>query len=196
MVLHLCLSRHSPDVDRSLTDAQRFEALYREHYRAVARYAHRRIEAATAEEVVAETFAIAWRRLGEVPDDPLPWLYVVARNVMSGARRAHASSRDKVARIAAMSPSGGSRDPADAYAERDHVRRALMSLSEGDREALRLVAWEGMDHRAAARVCGASRVAFTMRLSRARRRLASALADVDDLQPTTSNTGRLQEGKT
>lgn len=183
-------------MERSLTDAQRFEALYRQHYRAIARYAHRRIEAATAEEVVAETFAIAWRRLDAVPRDPLPWLYVVARNLMSGERRADASSRDKVARIAATSSSHGSRDPADAYAERDRVRRALMSLSEGDREALTLVAWEGMDHRAAARMCGTSRMAFTMRLSRARRRLATALADVDDPQPTTCDTRQMQESKT
>jgi hypothetical protein len=54
------------------TDAQRFEALYRAHYAAIVRFVHRRIDPASAEEVIADTFAIAWRRLDDVPaaDDP------------------------------------------------------------------------------------------------------------------------------
>lgn len=182
-------------MQRPLTDEQRFEALYREHYAAITRFAHRRIAAACAEEVVADTFAIAWRRLDDVPKIPLPWLYVVARNLISDQRRAAASSRDKVTRIAATS-SNGSRDPADAYAERDHVLRALMSLCASDREVLGLIAWEGLDHRAAALVCGTSRMAFTMRLSRARRRLAAALADIDDPQPRRHKTDQMQEKTT
>ncbi len=57
------------------------------------------------------------------------------------------------------------------------LRAALAVLSERDREALRLVAWEGLDPERAARAAGCSRGAFAVRLHRARRRLEAALAD-------------------
>jgi RNA polymerase sigma-70 factor (ECF subfamily) len=57
------------------------------------------------------------------------------------------------------------------------LHTALAGLSERDREALLLVAWDGLDHRAAARVMDSSTGAFTVRVHRARRRLARALSD-------------------
>ncbi len=174
------------------TDAERFERLYREHYAAVARFVHRRDRSDRAEDVVAETFAIAWRRFDAVPGDPLPWLYGVARNVLHGQRRATASDRDKAGAAAAVAATGG-RDPADALAERDGVLRALATLPEGDREVLRLVAWEGLDQRDAARVLGTSRAAFAMRLSRARRRLTAALDADSPTDLATRAPAQLQE---
>jgi DNA-directed RNA polymerase specialized sigma24 family protein len=53
---------------------------------------------------------------------------------------------------------------------------ALGHLSEGQREVLRLAAWEGMDARRAAAALGCSPAAYTLRLHRARRRLAKELA--------------------
>ena len=49
-------------------------------------------------------------------------------------------------------------------------------LSESDREAIMLVAWEGLHSAAAARAAGCSRATFAVRLHRARARLAAALA--------------------
>jgi RNA polymerase sigma-70 factor (ECF subfamily) len=175
-------------MNRPSSEAQRFEALYRAHYAEIVRFVHRRSPSASAEEIVAETFAIAWRRLADVPAEPLPWLYVVARNVLRGELRQAASDCDKVAGAALAGP-GRVRDTADVFAERDHALRAFATLSEPDREALRLVAWEGLDHRSAARAAGTSRVAFTMRISRARRRLATALAELDQpSRPRPSST--------
>lgn len=55
------------------TDGERFEALYRANYAAVLRYAARRSGPGAAEEVAAETFATAWRRLDQIPAaEPLP----------------------------------------------------------------------------------------------------------------------------
>ena len=48
--------------------------------------------------------------------------------------------------------------------------RAFATLSPGDREALRLVAWDDLPLDQAARVAGTNSAAFRMRLSRARRR--------------------------
>src|SRR5947209_1710216 len=50
-------------------------------------YARRRGTAEDAQEVVAETFLVAWRRLDHVPADPLPWLLNVARKVLANRRR-------------------------------------------------------------------------------------------------------------
>ena len=157
-----------------MSPAERFEALYREHYAAVLRFARRRTDPQTAEDVTAETFAIAWRRLDRIPaKKPLPWLYVTAGHELANRRRKAVSDR---AKAAALDHEVG-RDPADAYAERDAVLQAFATLSERDREALRLVAWEGLDLAGGARAAGVTRVAFAVRVSRARRRLALALDD-------------------
>ncbi len=162
------------------TDSQRFEALYLAHYAAVLRYVARRIDRCAAEEIVAETFTIAWRRLAHVPrHEELPWLLVTARNMLANERRAATRANDKQRAHAATIREPRSRDPADALAERDAVVRAFTTLSEPDREALRLVAWDGLSLATAARVAGTTRLAFAMRVSRARRRLAAALEEPD-----------------
>src|SRR5437764_1646715 len=51
-------------------------------------YARRRAPAEDAQEVVAETFLVTWRRLDDVPAEPLPWLLNVARKVLANRRRA------------------------------------------------------------------------------------------------------------
>lgn len=154
---------------------RRFEAMFDAHYDAVRRYARRRTAAASADDVVAEVFAIAWRRLDRVPrDEPLPWLYRVAANVLANERRAAGRDAERAGRAAA-SAQASSRDPADAFAERDAVLGALGALGERDREALRLVAWEGLSLADAARAAGVTRPAFAMRLHRARGRLQARL---------------------
>src|SRR5689334_12313037 len=115
-VLHLRPPRHREDVSTPSGDAQRFEALYRAHYAAVARFVHRRTGAGGVDEAVAETFAVAWRRLEDVPADPLPWLYVVARNVLYAERRSAERARRETSGAAIAARSGHGRDPADTVA--------------------------------------------------------------------------------
>jgi DNA-directed RNA polymerase specialized sigma24 family protein len=70
-------------------DPARFRTVFETTYGPVRRYVHRRgVTGGWADDVVAETFLIAWRRLDDVPvDDPLPWLLAVARNVWLDQRR-------------------------------------------------------------------------------------------------------------
>ena len=163
----------------SPTRQTRFEALFNEHYAAVHRYALRRAEAPLAEEVVNEAFLVAWRRLDEVPEEPLPWLYGTAKHVLANRRRDAARHARRIGAAAAESRETATRDPADRLAERDAALRAFTGLSEPDREALRLVAWERLSLAEAARAAGVSRPAFAMRVHRARRRLAARLRDQD-----------------
>lgn len=66
-------------------------------------------------------------------------------------------------------------DPTESLDRRDAFSAAFALLTEPDREVLRLVAWDGLDTRDAARVFGCSPGAFRVRLHRARRKLAKQL---------------------
>ena len=65
----------------------RFEGLFRDHHVAVVGYVRRRAPQEAVDDIVGETFLVAWRRLDCVPDEELPWLLAVARNVLATQRR-------------------------------------------------------------------------------------------------------------
>jgi RNA polymerase sigma factor (sigma-70 family) len=155
------------------TDRRPAEERFREvfaHLGAVTAYARRR-GSRDADEIAAETMSIAWRRLADVPrDEPLPWLYATARNLLYAERRA-----------AGRSAAAGGPEPSVPAAELreldPRLDRALRSLSPTDREALLLVAWEELEPTQAARALGIQPTAFRVRLLRARRRLRAAFEE-------------------
>lgn len=155
-------------------DAVRFNALWEAHSRRVLAYALRRTDAETAQEVMAETFLVAWRRLAEVPGDPLPWLLVVARNTLSNMHRSRyrqdllQDELERLQRIAGPQPGVD-----QELVGRAEVLAGLAALTPKEREAVLLVAWDGLSPRDAAQVAGCSPSAFHVRLHRARRRLES-----------------------
>ncbi len=174
-----------------MTDQDRahFEALYRQHVRFVLRYALARVDREQAKDVTAEVFLVAWRRLAEVPSDPAPWLFGVARKVIatqmrSAARRKALGMRLELVRDRQSRAS----DVAEQIAEADAVRTAFAHLRENDREVLRLIAWDGLSSDVAAEVLGVSRIAFAVRLHRARRRFAAELTAADLASETVSST--------
>lgn len=155
----------------------RFESCFREHYVRLLSFALRRVSKRdVAEDVVADTFAVAWRRRDCIPEAPLPWLYAIAANVIGeqyrSARRGHDLGQ-RLVREAGDGPAGT--DPAESIARRDAFAAAFAGLAEQEREVLRLVAWDGLDVTEAARVLGCSPGAFRVRLHRARRKLAKRL---------------------
>jgi RNA polymerase sigma factor (sigma-70 family) len=161
------------------TQDERFERLFRVNYEAVRAYALRRASRELAQDVVAETFLVAWRRLDDVPGDPLPWLCAVARRVMANQLRSARRSVALERRLAASAHVAGPRDPGEGLGDADILRAALARLSERDREALMLVAWDGMSGARAARAAGCTRAAFAVRIHRARARLAAELSSLD-----------------
>lgn len=160
---------------------ERFADVYDLYYRNVLRYALQHAERGTAEDVASETFLIAWRRFPAIPEPPLPWLLGVARNLLR--KQAGASVRRRVLadRIAALTTQTDSLavDAGDFVVERAAALEALASLPARDVEALTLVTWHGLSLAEAAEVVGCSARAFTVRLSRARRRLTDALQPAD-----------------
>lgn len=156
---------------------RRFEAVYQQTYEQILGYAVRRCATPEdAADVVAETFATAWRRVDSLPrgDEARLWLYGVARNVLANHRRGQAHRQSRLATLTADIADVYTRSPEGA-AERDVIARAFAGLPDADRELLALVAWEGLDHGQIATVLDISRNAVRIRLHRARKRLSQAL---------------------
>jgi len=176
-----------------------FEAIFHAHYAEVLAYSLRRLrEQSTAEDAVAETFAVAWRRRHDIPEPALPWLYGVARRVTSNQRRSHERRGRLRERILSQpdEPSGG-RDPAELAEGRDEVLAAFSRLPEASREVLRLVAWEELDSKSAAAALGCSAAAFRVRLHRARRLLSAELeaeTSTGHMRPSADDT-RAEEAR-
>jgi RNA polymerase sigma factor (sigma-70 family) len=152
----------------------RFEALFRELHPDVRAYARRRVPPEAVDDIVSETFLVAWRRLDEVPEDPLPWLLTVTRNV-AGTERRGAARRQRLW-LKAQSGHVEGYDPGEPETADGRVLSALAGLRERDREALTLVAWDGLTPAQAAAVLGEPSVRFRQRLHRAGRRLRVQLA--------------------
>ncbi|MDA0174058.1 RNA polymerase sigma factor [Solirubrobacter taibaiensis] len=157
-------------------EREQFVALYGRHGAAVLAYARRRVGSDEAEDVLAETFLVAWRRRREVPGDALPWLYAVAGNVVRNRLRAERRRGALQARMVGVAASAvvEEEDPDPKLGE------ALAQLKAIDREALLLTAWEDLAPDRAARAAGCSRATFHVRLHRARNRLAQALAQIEE----------------
>jgi RNA polymerase sigma-70 factor (ECF subfamily) len=153
------------------SNEERFKRLHDEHFESIRRYAWRR-EPALADDIVSETFLVAWRRLDDVPDDAGPWLFGVARNVRLNLQRSARRQQAVARRLTVAEPSSEPPEQAESAA---NVRRALAALPERDREVLLLHAWEGLDRRQIAVVLGCSLSNAGVRLHRARRRFAAAL---------------------
>ena len=163
-----------------MSGQEHFTAMFREHYPRVLAFVSRRVDQARAHDVVAETFATAWRHADRLPAEPLPWLYRVARNCLANQARAERRQARLAEKIAGRRPEPVP-DHALSVVTDTGLRQALSRMSPGDREALLLIGWEGLDHDAAARVLGCSAVAFKVRVHRARKRLARLLAEADEI---------------
>ena len=168
-----------PPTDQVSRRAQ-MDALFTSHAAEVYAFALRRTSRAAAQDAVSETFLVAWRRLDSVPDSPKPWLLGVARRVLANQRRS--DGRQIALRTRIGSPQSGVTgqaatqevEPAATHGD-GAVLAALAELTPAERDAITLIAWDGLNAEEAAIVLGCSRAAFYVRVHRARRRLAAAL---------------------
>lgn len=168
------MHRRQPRPAHESLREERFQALFDGFGRDVFAYARRRVSAADADDVVADTFAVVWRRLDDVPEDARPWLLGVARNCLANRTR---GERRRVALVDRLSIVPAEVDPADSssFDLSDSVRIAFDALPTDAREALALLAWEGLTPAEAAEVLDCTRAAFYLRVHRARRRFAKEL---------------------
>jgi RNA polymerase sigma-70 factor (ECF subfamily) len=155
-----------------------FEQLFRDTRTDLLAYILRRSRnAEDAADVLAETYLIAWQKLGKVPQDDRArlWLFGVARNLlMKGVSRRHSGN----ALVERLANELRGAEPARLPLEderRDDLRTVLAKLPVRDREILTMTAWEGLTPKQIARVMGTSANIVRVRLHRARARLKREL---------------------
>jgi RNA polymerase sigma-70 factor (ECF subfamily) len=137
------------------------------------------VPGATVDDVAAEVFTVAWRRLDVVPGDPPQierWLFAVARRVLRNHRRAMARETRRIDRLRAHHHALDRPGQGFAGPERLSAFQAWRSLPPEDAEILQLVGWAGFGLDQLADRLGCRRGAAAMRLSRARRRLDSLIS--------------------
>jgi RNA polymerase sigma-70 factor (ECF subfamily) len=135
----------------------------------VAAYVRRHVPPDDVQDVVAETFLHAWRRWDTVPQPPIAWLIGTARKVIGNSRRARRrrlALHDRMALLgAAARPS---EDAGILATERMAALAALAELPDQQREALLLVAWDGLTPDEAAAALDIRPGTFRVRAHRAR----------------------------
>lgn len=153
---------------------ERFERVAASVFDPLQRYLRRRARLHDADEVLSDVLLVIWRRLEDVPDDrPLPWCYGIARRALANHRRGERRRLHLLQRLS-TEPAPHSPDPSDRHADPD-LADALARLTASDREVLTLWAWEELESREIAVVLEITPNAASLRLSRARKRLATLL---------------------
>lgn len=157
----------------------RMEALYRAYGRDVYSYCLRRTSVEEAKDATSDVFVVAWRRIEEVPagEEGLPWLFGVARNVLSNRHRARRRRGRLQAKVAGreLATELGPEPLVVRRAEYQELLEALAKLPAKDQEILRLVEWEGLSREQVAAMFYVGRAAIDKRISRAYKRMARTL---------------------
>ena len=164
-------------------DPEVFTEIYDRYFRAIYLYVAGRLGSSPAEDVAAETFAVAYGQRDRF--DPgrgslRPWLFGIATNLIARYRRKEARHYRALAR-AQDEPAAASHEDrviAQVAARRllPELLTALSTLSEGERDVLLLVALAQFSHEEVAQALGISAGTVGSRLSRARKRLHQAIS--------------------
>jgi RNA polymerase sigma factor (sigma-70 family) len=171
-------------IEQSRFGPAAFGELYDRHGPDIYRYAARRAGDFAAEDVMAETFLVAFesRSTFRGPAEAVrPWLFGIATNLLRRHHRAEA----RMLRALARSGPGDTFDGMeavethlDAAGNRAHIGRALRALKPIDREAILLHVWAGLSYEGIAAATGVPLGTVRSRINRARRKLRA------DLGPT------------
>jgi RNA polymerase sigma factor (sigma-70 family) len=169
-------------IKASLRDPDLFAVIFDRHAPYVHRYLARRLGREAADDLVGETFLVAFGKRGRYDTgraDARPWLYGIATNLVGQHRR------DEVRRYRLHNAIGP--EPAESsHAERVVAQvaaqamahllgAALAELSDGDRDVLLLIAWEGLSYEETAAALRIPVGTVRSRLNRARRQVREVL---------------------
>ncbi|TDC84337.1 RNA polymerase sigma factor [Micromonospora sp. KC606] len=173
-------------VEASLVDHSLFTVLYDRHAAALYRYAHGRVGADVVDDVVSETFLVAFRRRHRYDvsrPDARPWLFGILTEEISHYRRRERAHYRAIARCGPVDVAPDLAEQAvagaAAYALRVPLARAMADLPARDRDVLLLIAWGGLSYEETAQAIGIPVGTVRSRLSRARRKVSSALGGDD-----------------
>lgn len=155
------------------SEQAQFTSTYRELLPAISRYLSRRVPEREVEDLAAQTFEIAWRKRADVAaGEELPWLYRIASFQVANYRRKHQSA----VRYLVLSLVPESAPSAESLAIFDiDLAAAWRTLSSAEQSLLALVVFEGLSVQDAATASEISANAASIRLHRARKKLADQL---------------------
>ena len=185
-----------PDADADADDAtviefsrhepEQFTVLFRRHAPHIQRYVVRRLGADAADDIVAETFLLAFRqrdRYDLARTDARPWLYGIATNLIGRHRRAEIRLYRALARTGADPVTEPFTDRVDDRVSAEVASRqlaaALARLSAELRDTMLLAAWSDLSYEQIAVALGVPTGTVRSRLSRARSKLRQTMGDVD-----------------
>jgi len=173
--------------DSSSSDEVRFERLYDQYHANVVAYCRRRVAVDRVEDLVAETFLVAWRSIDQVPtgDAGLPWMYRVAYRTVGHQWRG-VSRRKRLTQKLAVVPDPPSTTPEDSAVRNEEARRVLEAaalLNERDAEILRLLSWEHLSRAEIAEVLDIAPNAVSQRIHRARTNLTKEFNRLERRKP-------------
>jgi RNA polymerase sigma-70 factor (ECF subfamily) len=152
------------------------EQLYAQYHESLVRMLYRRTgDRDKAEDFAQEVFA---RALAAPPDNPRPWLFAVALNLVrdDGRRTVRQGRRLQLLKAEGPSAAPGPEHDYERERQRELVRAALDDLNERDREVLLLKA-EGFNYDEIAATTGLAKGAIGTTLARARRRLVEVFRE-------------------
>ena len=170
-------------IEASFAEPDRFASLFDRHAPHIYRYLARRVGRQAADDLMAETFLVAFGKRGAYDTafrDARPWLYGIATNLVAQHRR-------KEIRQLRLSQAAGPGQIQSDYSERTVVdltaqsvrsslSKALARLAEPDRDVLLLIAWEQLSYEEVARALEIPVGTVRSRLHRARTKIRQALA--------------------
>ena len=170
----------------SRREPERFTVLFRRHAPHIQRYVVRRLGQDAADDIVAETFLLAFRQRDSYDparSDARPWLYGIATNLIGRHRRAEIRLYRALARTGADPVTEPFTDRVDDRVSADRAGRqlaaALARLSAELRDTILPAAWSDLSYEEIAAALGVPAGTVRSRLSRARSRLRQSLGDVD-----------------
>jgi RNA polymerase sigma-70 factor (ECF subfamily) len=173
-------------IQESWRDAELFAVLYDRYAASLYRFAYRRVGPEAAEDVVADTFLVAFRRRQQYDvarPDARPWLFGIVTKEIARRRRSEQARYRALARAAEESTVDGHADRVaagvSAQAARASLAAALARLSPGDRDVLLLIAWGDLTYEEVAQALNIPVGTVRSRLNRARHKTREALGGTD-----------------
>ena len=164
-----------------------FDEVFAAEFEALHGYIARRLGSSAADELTAETFAIAYRRWSTLDPARLvrPWLYGIASNLLRHHWRKERRMLRAYARTGAdpvFADEGASLDRIDAEAFRRELAAALADLRHEEREVLLLHAWAELGDAEIAESLALPVGTVKSRLSRGRRHLRNRLGAIGQVE--------------
>jgi RNA polymerase sigma factor (sigma-70 family) len=170
----------------SRREPEQFSVVFRRHAPYIQRYVVRRLGQDAADDIVAETFLLAFRQRDTYDParaDARPWLYGIATNLIGRHRLAETRQYRALARTGTDPVAESFTDRVDdrvsASAASRRLAAGLARLSEELRDTLLLVAWGDLSYGETAIALGVPVGTVRSRVSRARSKLRRSLGDTN-----------------